>query len=113
MAKRRQKQVSESDQSDEPESDDGVEPQSNTNLSTQEREHKKVQAKIKQMEGANLAAKDWTMDVLMMYKGLLNCHLQHLKNGRSWTIIRARRVLLIFMRKNMLSKLVLLLHPFT
>ncbi|XP_074284341.1 M phase phosphoprotein 10-like isoform X2 [Silene latifolia] len=61
MPKRRPEQVNESDQSDESESDDGDEPQSDKNLSTHERERKKLQAKIKQMEEANLAAKDWTM----------------------------------------------------
>ncbi|XP_074286823.1 M phase phosphoprotein 10-like [Silene latifolia] len=61
MPKRRLEQVNESDQSDEPESDDGDEPQGDKNLSTHERERKKLQAKIKLMEEANLAAKDWTM----------------------------------------------------
>ncbi|KAH9605630.1 hypothetical protein KSS87_003035, partial [Heliosperma pusillum] len=61
MPKISPEQVNESDQSDEPESDDSDKPQSDKNLSTHEREHKKLQAKIKQMEEANLAAKDWTM----------------------------------------------------
>ncbi|KAK9747888.1 hypothetical protein RND81_02G021600 [Saponaria officinalis] len=61
MPKRKQKQVKESSESDEQESDDGDEAQNDKNLSTHEKEHQKLQAKIKQMEEANLAAKDWTM----------------------------------------------------
>ncbi|KAI7996721.1 hypothetical protein LOK49_LG10G00067 [Camellia lanceoleosa] len=41
----------------------------------------------------------------MMFRKLLVCHLKHQKNSRNWMIIRARKDLLKFTRKNMFRKL--------
>lgn len=56
--KRKRKQVDESDGS---ETDDENDKHKNENLSTYEKERQKLEAKIKEMEEANLASKDWTM----------------------------------------------------